>query len=99
MPHRQMPQGASLALEDAIVLAKCLRDLPDQEQAFALFQKQRRDRVEQIVRYSRSIGRRKHATNPVQVFFRDLMMPLFLRRADKDAHRWMYEYRVDWEEN
>lgn len=92
-------QGASLALEDAIVLAKCLRDLPDQEQAFALFQKQRRDRVEQIVRYSRSIGRRKHATNPVQVFFRDLMMPLFLRRADKDAHRWMYEYRIDWEES
>jgi 2-polyprenyl-6-methoxyphenol hydroxylase-like FAD-dependent oxidoreductase len=27
-------QGASLAIEDAVVLAKCLRDLPDTRQAF-----------------------------------------------------------------
>lgn len=89
-------QGASLALEDAIVLAKCIRDIPDAGLAFSEFQKLRRDRVERIVQYSRSIGQRKHATNPVQVFFRDLMMPMFLKSANKVSHSWMYDYRVDW---
>lgn len=91
-------QGASLALEDAMVLVKCLRDLPNMEQAFAMFQTLRRDRVEQIVKYSRSIGQRKHATNPVQVFFRDLMLPMFLKQANKDSLGWMYDYKTDWKE-
>jgi 2-polyprenyl-6-methoxyphenol hydroxylase-like FAD-dependent oxidoreductase len=90
-------QGASLALEDAIVLAACIRDIPNVERAFSEFQKLRRDRVERIMKYSRSIGQRKHATNPVQVFFRDLMLPLFLKSA-KDSMGWMLDYKVDWNE-
>jgi 2-polyprenyl-6-methoxyphenol hydroxylase-like FAD-dependent oxidoreductase len=90
-------QGASLALEDAIVLAACIRDIPNLEQAFSEFQKLRRDRVERIVKYSRSIGQRKHATNPVQVFFRDLMLPMFLKSA-KDSRGWMLDYKIDWNE-
>ncbi|MEF3306784.1 FAD-dependent oxidoreductase [Paenibacillus sp. GYB003] len=89
-------QGASMALEDAIVLAKCIRDIPNMQLAFAEFQHARRDRVERIVQYSRRIGQRKHATHPVQVFFRDLMMPLFLKSASKGSNRWMYDYKVDW---
>jgi 2-polyprenyl-6-methoxyphenol hydroxylase-like FAD-dependent oxidoreductase len=91
-------QGASLALEDAIVLAKCIRDIPGMQQAFSEFQKLRRSRVERIVQYSRRIGQRKYATNPVQVFFRDLMLPLFLKSANKDSHGWMYDFKVDWSE-
>ena len=34
-------QGASLALEDAITLARCLRDLPDRAEAFAAYQRER----------------------------------------------------------
>jgi len=91
-------QGASLALEDAMVLAKCMRDIDDAEKAFARFEALRRERVERIVKYSRSIGQRKHATNPVQVFFRDLMLPIFLKSANKHSNEWMYDYRIDWEE-
>lgn len=91
-------QGASLALEDAMVLAKCIRDIPDVQLAFSAFQKQRRQRVERIVKYSRTIGQRKHATNSVQVFFRDLMMPLFLKSANKVSQKWMYDYKIDWSE-
>ncbi|CAH0117706.1 MULTISPECIES: NAD(P)/FAD-dependent oxidoreductase [unclassified Paenibacillus] len=91
-------QGASLALEDAMVLVKCIRDLPNLEQAFSMFQQLRRDRVERIVQYSRSIGQRKHATNPVQVFFRDLMLPMFLKQANKDSLGWMYDYKTNWED-
>ncbi|MGH3852906.1 MAG: FAD-dependent oxidoreductase [Pseudonocardiaceae bacterium] len=39
-------QGASMALEDAVVLAKALRDMPDPESAFAVYERLRRDRVE-----------------------------------------------------
>ncbi|MBD2871734.1 FAD-dependent oxidoreductase [Paenibacillus arenilitoris] len=89
-------QGASLALEDAVVLAKCLRDIPYSPKAFERFQELRKERVEKIVQYARSIGQRKHATNPVQVFFRDRMLPLFLKSAKSKTHSWMYDYRVDW---
>lgn len=41
-------QGSSMALEDAVVLAKCLRDLP-RPQATARYEQLRRERVEGIV--------------------------------------------------
>ncbi len=91
-------QGASMALEDAMLLAKCVRDIDRIEQAFVKFQALRRERVDQIVQYSRSLGQRKHATNPIQVFFRDLMLPFFLKSANKDAHGWMYDYTIHWDE-
>jgi 2-polyprenyl-6-methoxyphenol hydroxylase-like FAD-dependent oxidoreductase len=89
-------QGASLALEDAIVLAQCLRDIPDKRQAFSKFQELRSDRVEKIVKYSRSIGQRKHATNPIQVFIRDLMFTMFLKSANQNALAWVHDYKVNW---
>lgn len=42
-------QGASMALEDSVVLAKCLRDLPDPVSAFAAYEGLRRERVEKLV--------------------------------------------------
>jgi 2-polyprenyl-6-methoxyphenol hydroxylase-like FAD-dependent oxidoreductase len=42
-------QGASMALEDSVVLAKCLRDLPDPASAFAAYEGLRRERVEKLV--------------------------------------------------
>jgi 2-polyprenyl-6-methoxyphenol hydroxylase-like FAD-dependent oxidoreductase len=91
-------QGASLALEDALMLARCVRDIGNLQQAFRQFEHLRRERVEKIVKYSRSIGQRKHATNPVQVFFRDLMLPFFLKQASRQSHAWMYDYRVNWKD-
>ncbi|EWM15265.1 FAD-dependent monooxygenase [Kutzneria sp. 744] len=46
-------QGASMAMEDSVVLAKCLRDLPDLDQAFAAYELVRRERAERLVAYSR----------------------------------------------
>lgn len=42
-------QGASPAAEDAVVLAKCLRDQPDIGQALGVYERLRRPRVERIV--------------------------------------------------
>jgi 2-polyprenyl-6-methoxyphenol hydroxylase-like FAD-dependent oxidoreductase len=92
-------QGASLALEDAIMLAKCVRDLPELEDAFAAYERRRRARAERIVRSSRARGQNKAITNPIMRRLRDLTLPFFLKRfANSDSLNWLYDYKVDWDE-
>ncbi|MGW6731026.1 FAD-dependent oxidoreductase [Streptomyces sp. NPDC055013] len=54
-------QGASMALEDAVVLAKSLRDAPDTDAALSLYETLRRPRVEQNITVSGNISRGTHA--------------------------------------
>ena len=49
-PSNSTGQGASLAIESAIQLARCLRDLPDAASAFAAYERLRRARVEKITK-------------------------------------------------
>ncbi|MGH3846485.1 MAG: FAD-dependent oxidoreductase, partial [Pseudonocardiaceae bacterium] len=92
-------QGASLAWEDAIVLAKCLRDRPDTASAFAAYERLRRERVEKAVAYARKLGNNKTAASPIARFARDLFMPLALKMlASEKAHAGMYTYHIDWDE-
>ncbi|SEK42570.1 FAD-dependent oxidoreductase [Nonomuraea pusilla] len=87
-------QGASLAVEDAVVLARCLRDEPGHQQAFARYEAERRGRAERVVAYSRRISNSK-APGPVGRVFRDLVMPAFLRRAaDQKSLGWLYRHHV-----
>ena len=71
-------QGASLSIEDAIVLAKCLRDLPDADQGFTRFEARRRRRVERIIKQAARINSNK-AAGPVARVLRDAMLPLVLK--------------------
>jgi FAD-dependent urate hydroxylase len=88
-------QGASMAIEDAIVLAKSLRDCPTLEAAFAAYERERRGRVERVVAYSARVGRSKIA-GPVARWFRDLMMPFALKHfASSDAYTWLYGHHID----
>ncbi|MEU6773705.1 FAD-dependent oxidoreductase [Streptomyces sp. NPDC046759] len=50
-------QGASMALEDAVVLAKALRDLPGAPAAFAAYERHRRARVEHNITVSGGLSR------------------------------------------
>jgi 2-polyprenyl-6-methoxyphenol hydroxylase-like FAD-dependent oxidoreductase len=93
-PH--VGQGASLALEDAIELARCLRDLPDVQSAFAGFERLRRSRVEKMVREARRTGNRKAASNPVTRGIRDLILPFFLKLGVKGIQQ-VYAHTVEWE--
>ncbi len=89
-------QGASMAIEDAVVLAQCLRDIADPELAFTAYERARRARVERVVRYSARVGRSKVA-GPLARFFRDLMMPAALKVfARSNAQAWMYRHHIDW---
>jgi 2-polyprenyl-6-methoxyphenol hydroxylase-like FAD-dependent oxidoreductase len=92
-------QGASMALEDAIVLAMCLRDIPDLEQAFAAYEHLRRPRTVKMHQAGVQGDSGKFATLPVQQWFRDLMTPVFLKLfANPKVSDWMYSYRVNWDE-
>lgn len=90
-PH--MGQGASTALEDALVLARCLRDAHDVTRAFAAFESLRRERVERIVELARRNGQQKAIANPIGGFIRDLMLPLFIKLGGSPD--WLYGYRLE----
>jgi FAD-dependent urate hydroxylase len=94
-PH--VGQGASLAMEDAIVLAKCLRDIENVSDAFDSFESLRRERVEEIVELSRETGNQKAPSNIVTRKIRDIVLPFFLKRGVESFEE-IYSYRVDWDE-
>ena len=89
-------QGASLALEDAVVLAKCLRDLPTLDEAFATYQGMRKERVERQARQARRTGQQNLVSNPIALWLRDRLMPFFLKRG-AGATDWLFDYRIDWD--
>lgn len=92
-------QGASMALEDAVVLAKCLRDVTPAEGALAAFQRLRKGRVEAVAALARRIGRSKGESHPLVRQFRDLVMPVVFKFAARSkSDPWGYSYRVDWNE-
>lgn len=92
-------QGASLALEDAIVLAKCLRDIAPVESALTRYESLRRPRAERIAADGRRRGTYKALRSRTAVRLRDLVMPLALRVfASEQRLAWIHGYRVRWDE-
>ncbi len=87
-------QGASMALEDAITLAKCLRDLPDVPAAFAAYETLRRTRVERVVAHGKRNGDGK-TLGPVG----QKVLPLIMRLARPTERKlaWLYDHRIDWD--
>jgi 2-polyprenyl-6-methoxyphenol hydroxylase-like FAD-dependent oxidoreductase len=87
-----------MAIEDAVVLARCLRDLPDTGRAFAAYERLRRKRVERIVAHGARTSNNK-AAGPVGRVIRDLMMPMILKRvANGGSLAWMHDYSIVWDE-
>jgi 2-polyprenyl-6-methoxyphenol hydroxylase-like FAD-dependent oxidoreductase len=88
-----------LAIEDAVVLARCLRDLPDAQTALARYEQLRRDRVEKVRAQGRRNGSGKTA-GPVGRAVRDLVLPLVMRRLFRDGRdplRWIWDHHIDWD--
>jgi len=59
-PSSSSGQGASLAIESAIELSRCLRDIPDVTAAFTAYERLRRDRVEKIAPTRRRPATTRH---------------------------------------
>ena len=93
-------QGASMAIEDGVELARCMRDLPDPSQAFTAFERLRRARVERVVDTGNRWSNSK-AVGPVGRVIRDLILPLMVRYYAGDGGAslsWMHHYHIDWDE-
>jgi FAD-dependent urate hydroxylase len=91
-------QGASMAIEDAVELARCLRDLPV-DAALPAFEGMRRERVERVVAQGARTSDQK-AAGPVARVFRDAFLPIFLKRAagkGSGSVAWLHQYSIDWD--
>lgn len=90
-------QGASLALEDAITLAKYVHNSTHLTDALIAYEKSRRERAERIVKYSRGRGNNKAISNPMARWFRDLTLPFFLKHfANAESLSWLYDHKIEW---
>ncbi|HEV2779759.1 MAG TPA: FAD-dependent monooxygenase [Actinophytocola sp.] len=86
-------QGAAMAMEDALVLAKCLRDLESIDAAFAGYERLRRERVERTV----AQGKRNGDGKAPGLLLRLLLPLVFKLKRDTEDLTWMWEHHIDWE--
>lgn len=93
-------QGASMAIEDAVTLARCLRDNDSVAAAFADHESLRRERVEKVVRQGKRNGTGKTA-GPVARVIRDkVIMPMVASRAAKTGaspSEWLFGHHIEWD--
>ena len=87
-------QGASMAIEDAVTLAKCLRDSAGVPEAFARYESLRRERVERVVAQGKRNGDGK-SLGPVMRHVLPLMIKLF--KPSEKGMNWLYGHRIDWD--
>ncbi|MBN9379165.1 MAG: FAD-dependent monooxygenase [Chitinophagaceae bacterium] len=86
-PH--IGQGASLALEDTVVIAELLKSHKDYGTAFQIFQSKRQPRVEKVIKSARKVGDTKTKTNPIAAWFRDRLIGFFIGKQIQQLD-WIY---------
>ncbi|QUQ68590.1 FAD-dependent oxidoreductase [Kutzneria sp. CA-103260] len=75
-------QGASIALEDSVILAMCVRDIPDLGPAFARYQQIRAPRVQRLAEMvAKPVRTQEEAAD----------------NAKPEVRSWLYEHEIDWE--
>jgi FAD-dependent urate hydroxylase len=96
-PSPTSGQGASMAIEDAVVLAKCLRDTTDIPAALGTYEEVRRDRVERIVAQGARTTRTK-TPGPVGRALANILLPIVFKLFVTDKKlAWLYDHHIDWE--
>ena len=92
-PSASSGQGASLAAESAVQLARCLRDIPDLPTAFATYERLRRPRVERIAARAAKTNSDKRGMGPIT----RLLMPLVMKTFGARAFTKDQNYRIGWD--
>lgn len=90
-PH--VGQGASLALEDTLVLSCLLKEEEHFSTAFQKFQDQRQPRVEKVIKTAQKVGNTKSKVNPVAAWFRDRLIGFFIKKQIRQLD-WLYGWRL-----
>jgi 2-polyprenyl-6-methoxyphenol hydroxylase-like FAD-dependent oxidoreductase len=96
-PSPTSGQGASMAAEDGVILAKALRDTRSIPEALAAYERARRGRVEKIVAWG---ARGSSAKIPGRFgrAVRDTMLRFLFRHVVTDRSMfWQFDHRVEWE--
>lgn len=97
-PSPSSGQGASLAVESAVELARCLRDRADVAGALAAYERLRRARVERVAAQAAKTNRTK-GFGPLATRIMALAMPLALRTV-LTPERMLgadQRHRIDWD--
>ncbi|MEU5265488.1 NAD(P)/FAD-dependent oxidoreductase [Amycolatopsis sp. NPDC021455] len=87
--------GASMAMEDAVVLAKCLRDAPEPGAAFRAYEALRRERVERLVATSAKMGGTA-TPGPIKRLIRDVAISKRLKGGPRNTAAWLTQHHIDW---
>ena len=96
-PSSSSGQGASLAIESAIQLARCLRDVSDVSSAFRVYERLRRGRVQQVAARAAKTNHTKALGSVAKMILR-LLMPIATRTflsAEKTLGA-EQRYRIEW---
>lgn len=95
-PSNSTGQGASLAIESGIELARCLRDFDDVPTAFAQYERLRRPRVEAIAKRGAKTNHAK-TLGPVARRLMPVILPIMFR-TNKIGEVLAAEqgYRIEW---
>lgn len=89
-------QGASMALEDAMVLAACMTAERQVAKSFARFECLRRPRIAEVVRLTAKNSSSKGPTTRFGEIIRDLILPVVLPIGIRAGRR-LYSFRADLE--
>ena len=97
-PSSSSGQGASLAVESAIQLARCLRDFARPSQAFECYEQLRRERVEGVAANTAKSNSKK-ASGPLAKALTHILMPIALKTFFKPDKMFggQHSYRIDWD--
>jgi FAD-dependent urate hydroxylase len=86
-----------MAIEDAVVLAQCLRDGTDPATSLAADEQRRRERVKAIVAHG-ARGSRSKAAGPIGRLVAGVTLPLVFRYAVTDEKlAWIYDHHIEWD--
>ena len=95
-PH--IGQGAATSMEDAVILAKCLSDIPDFKQSFTKFESLRKERVERIVKEAQKSGKIFLRSGILGKVVSRIFLKFGLRESNfKKEQNWIFSYKVDWD--
>ncbi len=97
-PSNSTGQGGALAVESAVQLARCLRDIDDPTAAFAVYERLRRGRVEKITRRGARTNRTKTPGKPGRAMMR-LALPLMIKMNPEKMLGAELRHVIDWEES
>ena len=84
-------QGASMALEDAVVLTERLARAPSVPDALTAFDQARQQRLKKMTVSARR-NRDAKTMGPIQARVRDVVMPIVFPRAYPAATNWLYDF-------